>query len=332
METISKPVQNTFDSITKQVSEIKLPEINTQQIGENIGNTVNNISETFDSARATVSSSLNDFSSQNVVNASQDFLNSNSIIAKFVFLILVVIVFLFLLNLGIKLIQYFLKPSKNVYLIDGLVPGSSSVTVSQNPKSADSVIVYRSNNQSKGIEATWSVWLYVENFSKKVNTTGETFSHIFNKGNSMFNENGVASVNNAPGLYISDSTNKLRVYMDTVVDNKNYLEITNIPLKKWFHVAIRIQNNVLDVYINGTISARKNLMDVPKQNYDDVHICKNGGFQGQLSNLYYADYAMSVVGINNFILKGPNLKQSSMVKTNIGYYSYLSNLWYSSKL
>jgi hypothetical protein len=332
MEAINKPVQNTFDSISKQVSDINLPQINTQQIGENIGNTVNNIAETFDSAKASVANSLNDFSSQNLVNASQDFLNSNSIIAKFVFLILVVIVFLLLLNLGIKLIQYILKPSKNVYLINGLVPGSSSVTVPQNPKSADSVIVHRSNNQSKGIEATWSVWLYVDNISQKTNTSGETFSHIFNKGNAAFDKKGIANVNNAPGLYISDTTNKLRVYMDTVTDNNNFLEITNIPLKKWFHVAIRIQNNILDVYINGTISARKNLTDVPKQNYDDVHICKNGGFQGQLSNLYYADYAMSVVAINNFILKGPNLKQSSMVKTNIGYYSYLSNLWYSSKL
>lgn len=332
MEAINKPVQNTFDSITKQVSDMNLPQINTQQIGENIGNTVNNIAETFDNAKATVANSLNEFSSQNVVNAPQDFLNSNSIIAKFVFLILVVIVFLFLLNLGTKLIQYILKPSKNVYLINGLVQGNSSVTVSQNPKKTDSVIVHRSNNQSKGIEATWSLWLYINDISKKPNTKTETFSHIFNKGNDVFDNKGIANVNNAPGLYISDSTNTIRVYMDSVTDNNNFLEITNVPLKKWFHVAIRIQNNILDVYINGTISARKILSDVPKQNYDDVHLCKNGGFKGSLSNLYYADHAMSVVAINNFMLKGPNLKESSMVKTNIGYYSYLSNLWYSSKL
>jgi hypothetical protein len=75
--------------------------------------------------------------------------------------------------------------------------------------------------------------------------------------------------------------------MDTVTNNNNYLDVTNIPLKKWFHLAIRIQNTVMDVYINGVITARKVLAEVPKQNYNNVNVGYNSGFSGQLSNLCY---------------------------------------------
>ena len=324
------PIQNAVQSVSKQFSEMKLP--TTESISSGISSTINNVGNTFTSAQESISKTFNDFSSQSVVGANQDFLNSNSIIAKVVFLLLVIIVFLFLVNLGIKMIYYFSKPSKATYVINGVVPGSANINVSQNPSDSNSATIYRSNNETTGIEFTWSVWL---NISGLVNGDGKCnkLSHIFNKGNNKFSETtGVANVNNAPGLYICEGTNTLRVYMDTFNNNDNYLEITNIPLKKWFHCAVRLQNKILDVYINGVIVARKVLDGVPKQNYDNVYIGSNGGFNGQLSNLVYYDSALSVFGINNIIFRGLNMQQSTSVGTNSNYFTYLSNDWYSSKL
>ncbi len=325
------PVQNAVQSVSNQLSEIKLP--STQDISSSVGNTISSVGNTFTAAQDSISKTISDFSSQGVVGASQDFLNSNSIIAKVVFLFLVIIVFLFLVNLGIKLIYYFTKTPNKTYVLNGLAPGSANITVSQNPADPVSATVYRSNNEKTGIEFTWSIWLNISDLKQAAEGTEcGKLSHIFNKGNSKFNATtGVATVNNAPGLYVCEKTNTLRVYIDTLDKNDNYLEITNIPLKKWFHCAIRLQNKIVDVYINGVIAGRKVLDGVPKQNYDSVIIAANGGFTGQLSNLVYYDSALSVFGINNIILGGPNMTQTGAIGTNKNYYSYLSTDWYASK-
>jgi hypothetical protein len=340
MEPATNNIKNTIGNIVENIPTPK-------QVGENItqgvSQGVNTISNTINAAKEGVSQTINQFSSPaETMTTSTEFLTSNSIIAKFVFVILVVIVFFFLVNLSIKIIGYFSQPSKNPYVIYGLVNGNSNINISQNPQDPNSVVILRSNNESKGLEASWSFWLNINKINPlKTGATKEkpSFSHIFNKGDTTFVKDienkkniGVASVNNAPGLYISDNDNTLRVYMDTVTNNNNYLEVSNIPLNKWFHCAIRIQNMVMDVYINGVITARKVLTEVPKQNYNSVNVGNNMGFSGQLSNLCYYSHALSIFEINNIILMGPNMRQSNSVITNTNYFGYLSNIWYSSKL
>jgi hypothetical protein len=110
------------------------------------------------------------------------------------------------------------------------------------------------------------------------------------------------------------------------------LEITNVPLQKWFHVAYRFQNYTMDCYVNGVLAKSVSFGEyVPKQNYDDVYLGKNGGFNGSLSNLRYYDYALSPFDLNAIVNYGPNLNPSSLgtpQKNNI--YDYLSLGWYSS--
>ena len=111
------------------------------------------------SLRESISNTVSDFSSKSIGESSSDFLNSNTIVAKFVFLILILIVFLILMNLGIFLIIYFTSPDKTPYAVRGLISGNSSRTIPQDPKKGNSVTIHRSNNEKEGIEFTWSVWL-----------------------------------------------------------------------------------------------------------------------------------------------------------------------------
>jgi hypothetical protein len=338
-----EPATNNINKTMGNIAEnIPTPAQIGNNISQGVTQGVNTVTNTVNAAKEGISQTINQFSSPaETMSTSTDFLTSNTIIAKFVFVILVVIVFFFLVNLSIKIIGYFSQPLKNPYVIYGLVNGNSNINVSQNPRDPNSVTILRSNNQPKGLEASWSLWLNIDSLNplkKDANAQSPSFSHIFNKGDSTFvsvksdNKNiGVSKVNNAPGLYISDNNNTLRVYMDTVTNNNNYLEVSNIPLKKWFHCAIRIQNTVMDVYINGVITARKVLSEVPKQNYNNINVGHNGGFSGQLSNLGYYSHALSIFEINNIILLGPNMKQSNSVITNTKYFGYLSNMWYSSK-
>lgn len=325
---------STTDNFVNRIRN-SIPSFNTEPIRENVNQGYATISNVVNNVKSSVSNTLGDFSSQNAVNASRSFLNSNSIIAKFVFLIMVVIIFMFLVKIGIMLTLYFSKPSGHAYVINGLAPGNANIRISQDPKDPKSVQILRSNNQPNGIASTWSVWLFINGLTDPSNKNNSTnsYSHIFSKGNVDFDNNGIANVNNAPGVYLSDVSNTLRIYFDTVTSNQNYMEITDVPLAKWMHLAIRIENNVIDAYVNGTIVGRQYFNDVPKQNYDDIYVGYNGGYQGQLSNLVYYDRALGVYEINNLIMTGPNLTlSSSNTKSNIGYYNYLSNLWYYNKL
>ena len=212
--------------------------------------------------------------------------------------------------------------------------------IKQDPKDSGAVTLLRSNNENMGIEFTWSVWLYITDLSGSTQTTGSpTYKHIFNKGDNTYNTDGLASINNAPGVYLLNSNvPTLHIVMNNVASNKTNesIDVDNLPLKKWFHVAIRLQNKNMDVYINGIITSRATFTNVPKQNYQDVYICQNGGFSGSLSNLRYYDSALNVFDINNIVLTGPNTKPSSLSdelsSASTSGYTYLSSSWYTTKM
>jgi len=187
------------------------------------------------------------------------------------------------------------------------------------------------------LEFTWSVWL---KFNDLPNNTAQ---HIFNKGdNNIDNITGMAKVNNGPGLYVAKAVDPvsnslvLHVKMDTSSsdDTSNTIDIPNIPIGKWVNVVIRLQNTFLDVYINGTIAKRHVLKYVPKQNYNDINVCQNGGFQGMLSDLRYYNHAISVFEINNIVSWGPNTFSylpTTQIQSSSNMFDYLSQTWYTSK-
>jgi hypothetical protein len=294
--------------------------------------------------RETAKSATADFSSQGVMSASQDFLNSNSMIARFVFIVLVLIVFMFFLNVGVALVTYLVAPSKTPYIIHGMLPGTSYTIYPQDPGSSTSV-VYRSNNQTGGIEFTWSVWLKVDNLPIDNN-----YHPVFIKGTDSYDSDGRSKVNNGPGVYLFkkstllDGSNSSQLCMNYQMDvespnengssssstQKNSLDavIPNLPIGKWFHIAVRMQNKTMDCYVNGVISNRVSFGDyIPKQNYDPIIYAGNGGFAGSTSNLRYYDYALSVFEINSVVYYGPNLNAAS--GSTSSYFDYLGQSWYS---
>jgi hypothetical protein len=306
--------------------------------------TVNSINESIQDAKQGIQSSISDFSNKTVVNASDEFLQSNSLLAKFVFIILVFIVFMIVLKLSMTILGYFLSPKTSPYLIKGAISSSDKVIIYQDPKNNESIPILKSNDRNKGIEFTWSSWLYLS----PDQTATTKYKPIFVKGTTPSNNSASGTglyVSNGPGLYVTTEISgnfNLVVVIDHIDSSKidfttdstleqarDIIVAKNLPIQKWFHLAIRMQNTVLDIYVNGTIVKRHNMDKVPKQNFHDVTI--GGGYNGKLSNLRYYDYALNVFEINNIVMFGPNLKPSSKSvesKGDSSTYSYLSNIWY----
>lgn len=308
-----------------------------QQITNSLQDGYDNVADTINTTKNSFNETVENFS-KSLDDVSKPYLQSNTVIAKFAFLIFIIILFVFLLRIGIWLLIYFLSPGDSPFVVKGLLSGGEKVIVSSDPKDANSVPIFRSNNENTGLEFTWSTWLNINDVpADNVNR------HIFSKGNDQFDSNGKATVNNSPGLYLTRqdvddaSVAQLHVVMDTVLgsDPNITLDIDNIPIKNWVHVAIRMKNTILDVYVNGTIAGRIVLDHVPKQNYHPVIVNgSDNNFSGSISDLRYFNRALDVFEINAIVANGPNLTSSNLssYSQNTGYFTYLSNMWYTSKL
>lgn len=284
-------------------------------------------------------SKFNPFSSNRYLNGTTAFLNSNSMIAKFAFLLLVVIVFVTLLRIGSTLMASLFAPSRNPILINGMIDAEQMQVFPQNPSEKGAVPILRSENDDQGMEFTWSVWIYIKDFRHR----RDEYKHIFHKGNDDINVSdgdnaknvrvGMNQPNNAPGLYITPHTNNLAVVMNTFDEINEEVIIKGVPLQKWVNVIIRLnKQNQLDVYINGTLTKRHMLQGVARQNYGDVYASMNGGFSGFTSELRYFDTAIGTNKIKNIIQKGPNMKISSNTSMTKSKPYYLSTKWYFTDL
>tara|TARA_B100001093_G_C26733015_1_gene973133 strand:+ start:150 stop:1124 length:975 start_codon:yes stop_codon:yes gene_type:complete len=295
--------------------------------------------------------SVTPYGTEKFFKSSNEFLTSNTIIAKATFLLLVIIIFVFLFYIFSRILFNFLSPSETPYIIKGMKDATQSMTIPQSTSDKSAVPIYRSKNEYDGVEFTYSCWIYVNDINYNENTD---FKHVFHKGNLNNSEDtydGVYGPNNCPGVYlytgkknISDNLLekypllgmliRLNIYNnndDKYEPNKYYEDIfvDGIPIKKWVNIIIRVTTqNIVDVYINGTLTKRHQLSNIVKQNYDNVYINMNGGFSGNLSNLKYYNYAIGIFEITRINSSGPDLTipENNNIQKAKPY--YLSSQWY----
>lgn len=278
---------------------------------------------------------LNEFKSPDIVSGSKSFLDSNSYVAKTAFLILTVIVFVYVLRACVAIMGFLFSPNSSPYLVNGLIDGlNGNLRIPQDPSNPNAVTIIRSKNDAGGIGFTWSVWLYIKQNSK-VDTTVK-WRHVFNKGSAKASEanddmKNIMTPNNGPGLYLKNNYSAIRVVMSTFNTPNTYVDVENIPMNKWFNVIIRVENTVLDVFINGDLAQRLPLNSVPFQNYGDVNVAINNGFNGAISSLRYYNSVLGTRAIANIVSQGPNLKVIGASGGAPGLMDYLSMRWYHNQ-
>jgi hypothetical protein len=243
-----------------------------------------------------------------------------------------------------------LSPSQTPYIIKGMKDATEAVTITQALGSKTSIPLLRSNNQYEGIEFTYSFWIYVTNLEYKDDSD---YMHVFNKGsppNSVGEGgSGLFGPNNSPGVYLykgkrnhSDALMdrfpllgmlvRMNVYHNNNSVGKAYYDdiyVDAIPIKKWVGIIIRsTSQNIVDIYINGSLTKRHKLSNIVKQNYDNLYINYNGGFAGNMSDLKYYNYSIGTFEINSITSKGPNLKTKKSSNIQKSKPPYLSSEWY----
>ena len=217
---------------------------------------------------------------------------------------------------------------------------NKTITITQNPIVTNVNQIQVSENERTGIEFTYSFYLNVD-----PSTFRQEFGlqHIFHKGYS-----GEFPLL-APGVFMRSDTNTLRVYMNTFKTWNNYIEVENIPLSKWVHVAVICKDSSLEIFINGNLSKKMSFDGYAAyQNFQDV-ICFNqrrislsqskipsvdtngfnvfGSMKGMLSRLTYFNYALCMAEIQAEMNQGPSSKMDSSNLDEVP--PYLSDTWWS---
>jgi hypothetical protein len=320
-------LQNTLSNVASGLTNA------ATNVATGITNVTSNVASGLTNVASAAGDTLRSVSS-NYRGATREFFDSNSLVAKIAFLLLVLVGFTILLRLGIWLIgSLLISQAANPRLIDGMIDAKTQLVIQQDPKMPNSINVSRSANQNQGIEFTWSCWMFINDLV--YNTT--KYRCVFYKGNDYVSADssagsvtdGLNFPNNSPGLYISPNTNNLEIFMNTFNNINRKVTINEVPLKKWMNIIIRCKNTTIDIYINGDIAKSLQLDGVPKQNYGNVFVAPNGGFDGYISNLWYYDYALNPIEITALVAQGPNTKMiGSNAAMNAKDASYLSLRWF----
>ena len=229
-------------------------------------------------------------------------------------------------------------------------------TFQQDPSNPLSVYLPISQNQLTGIEFSYSTFIYVDDST--FNDTTHQWHTVMYKGY----ESGPFPLC-GPGVFVSTDTNNdpvLRVVMNSYNSWFNTVDVKQIPVKKWFHLALVLSgNNTLNVYVNGNL-ANKLVLDgtIAYQNYQPLMILPTikisssdfdntagtnqklrdippgqsfviaGPMTGFVSNLIYYSYAIGYSEIQALMQMGPS---SQMDTASMTAPPYLIDTWWTQQ-
>lgn len=143
----------------------------------------------------------------------------------------------------------------------------------------------RSLNQNEGATFSYTAWIRIDDFTYKYGTPKVIFSK------------GAADLSSmCPAVFVDGTSNSLIVKLDTF-GGTEVVPISNIPAKKWVHFGLAVDQDSVDVYINGILHTHHTISQLPKQNNGNVHVGLNGGFEGKIAELQYYSYLISPVQI-----------------------------------
>jgi hypothetical protein len=166
----------------------------------------------------------------------------------------------------------------------------------------------RAYNQPEGITYSYAAWIVVKDFTKGYGTK----RRIFSKGD-------------APGLYLDSTSNSLMVAVKTFSTTETIL-IPDIPAMKWIHFALVVNQQAVDIYINGMLRQHHTLGQLPQQN--DELVTTGPGWDGVLARVYYYARSITHVEVKKLASEPP---PDDLVRKTSGP-QYFDITWYIGRL
>ena len=92
-----------------------------------------------------------------------------------------------------------------------------------------------------------------------------------------------------------------------VVNDKNISnDIDDVPLNRWFHLVIVVNNQTVEVYLDGKLRSTSNSAGHMKNNNGDLYIANDGGFGGYYTYIKYFDHPITQQEVSKIYYQGPS--------------------------
>lgn len=176
-------------------------------------------------------------------------------------------------------------------------------------KQFDSTVsIPTSINQTEGLTFSYAAWIKIDDFSYRYGQE----KVVFIKG-----PTDLSSM--CPGVFLDANTNSMLVKVDTF-GSREVVVVSNLSAKKWLHLAIAVDQDSIDVYINGTLYTHHSIPQVPRQNPSAVHVGVGGGFDGQITSLNYYNYFLKPSDVASIMGSPPEPDKSQVNAPQPPYY------------
>jgi hypothetical protein len=176
----------------------------------------------------------------------------------------------------------------------------------------------KSYNQPNGLSFSYAGWIRIDDFTYRYGAQ----KVIFSKGDEK-------AVSPCPALLVDANTNALLVKIDTF-GQPEIVSVQNIPAKKWIHFAISVDQDSVNVYIDGTLASYNSLSQLPKQNQGSLYISPDGGFDGKIGLLEYYNYSLQPSDVSALAAISP--VEGSSADKGIGVLPpYFDSSWFSGR-
>ena len=189
--------------------------------------------------------------------------------------------------------------------------------------------------------ANYNFWIYITDYiyrkdeAKCIFFKGRIDSNSNMNSANLTDDSGHKN-NGSPGAWLLEQTNTLRILvpLETIFekpmnrpecydslgnkDGRNVqcnnklkvqaCDIENIPLQRWVNINVTMTDNILDVWMDGSLRKSCSLAGYPKVNEEPLHINPGGGFNGFISKFSVTNSPLSSNKIKQIYNNGPSLK------------------------
>jgi len=176
-----------------------------------------------------------------------------------------------------------------------------SGTISGRQPYDSSLGLNESYDQKEGIAFSYTCWIRVDDYTYR-----------YGKKKVVFVKGATDLSAMCPGVFLDSNTNDMLIELDTF-GSRETISIPNLPAKKWFHLALVVTQESVDVYVNGTLKLHHTLTQMPRQNPGTVHVGIEGGFDGKISGLKYYNYAITASDLTTAISQTPKPSEDDVV-------------------
>ena len=148
---------------------------------------------------------------------------------------------------------------------------------------------------------TWHVFIYVPDYKYRYGLE----KLVFSKG---------VGEEACPSLHLAGKLNDLIIRVKTT-GGKEKLIVRDVNIRKWFHVAIVVQDLRMESYVDGKLRNTLVLQNVIQTNNDNVFVGLDDGFEGYIYRLSYTNKVLSPPEIRHQAAHQPPTRSLSKLHT-----------------